>query len=473
MRRVARVVAGLVLGAVLPCGSAEAQGERLFAAGSRELVEVETGGAGLGRVRQTYRLPACDGGVTAEIHPVQRGLHLAWVSSRADLGFPDDSPVLCDVDVTAGTVHATPLPAGARIVAVDDARFRVMILATDRLLVFDVPGGPGREITLSGLGSGWYAAKFAYASGPGLLFVVSYGSGVQPLFPTPAPLTVTVVDVAAAVIRVISPAEPWSFVPNAVAVDAAGTALFVTPGDTAHTADWTYTRSVVRLRTDTGAIAAATTVPGLSYGTQSLILDERLRRVLSVGDGGTVIFDGATLAELGRLDTPRTRLRPSPGYDSVRLNHRVDFSPSTSRLYVQEREWERWSYYPGHCLRSTMIAVQPTGAAEVTDLTTLYGGPTCGIPAMLLISAPDVVTGLNASVTGSTVSLTWNETPGATHYGLEAGSAAGLANLAAIGSGVPRLTVDDVPPGTYHLRVRAIGVGGQGPRSADLVVMVP
>jgi hypothetical protein len=84
-----------------------------------------------------------------------------------------------------------------------------------------------------------------------------------------------------------------------------------------------------------------------------------------------------------------------------------------------------------------------------------------------------VVTGLNASVTGSTVSLTWNETPGATHYGLEAGSAAGLANLAAIGSGVPRLTVDDVPPGTYHLRVRAIGVGGQGPRSADLVVMVP
>jgi hypothetical protein len=462
----------LSLVTALSAGSAHAQGERLFAAGSRELVEVVTGGAGLGRVLRTYRLPACDAGNAVEVHALQRGLHLAWVSLDADL-VTDNLPMLCTVDVLAGTAHATPLPVGARIVAVDDTRFRVVVFVTDRLLVFDAPAAPPREIALGAYGSGWYAARFAYASGPGLLFGVYYGAGFQPLFPTPAALTVGVVDTAAGTVRIISPAQTWSMVPEGVAVDAAGTALFVMPGDTAHTADWTYTRSVVRLRTDTGAIAAATTVPGLSYGTQSLILDERQRRVISVGEGGTVIFDGATLAELGRLDTPRTRLRPSPGYDSVRLNYRADFSPSTSRLYVQEREWEQWSYYPGRCLRSTMIAVPPSGAADITDLTTLYGGPTCGIPVMLLIPAPDMVTGLNASITGSTVSLTWNETPGATHYGLEAGSADGLANLAVIGTGAPRLTVDGVPPGTYHLRVRAIGIGGQGPRSADYVVAVP
>jgi hypothetical protein len=472
MAPIARVAVGLSLVAWLGAASAQAQGERLFAAGSRELVEVHTGGAGLGRVVRTYRLPTCDAGVTSEVHAVERGMYLAWVALNADL-VPDDQPMLCTVDVLAGTAHAMPLPAGARIVAADDTRFRVVVFVTDRLLVFYAPGAPAREIALGAYGSGWYAARFAYASGPGLLFGVYYGAGFQPLGPTPAALTVGVVDTAAATVRLISPAETWSFVPNAVSVDAAGTALFVTPGDTAHTGDWTYTRSVVRLRTDTGAIAAVTTVPGLSYGPQSLILDERQRRVLSVGDGGTVIFDGATLAELSRLDTPRTRLRPSPGYDSVRLNYRVDFSPSTSRLYVQEREWELWSYYPGRCLRSTMIAVSPTGAADVADLTALYGGPTCGVPAMLLIPAPDIVTGLTAVVNGSTVSLTWNESPGATHYGLEAGSAAGLANLAVIASGASSLTVHGVPPGHYHVRVRAVGIGGQGPRSADLVVTVP
>lgn len=472
MRHLARVAVALSLFTSPGAVPALAQGERLFAAGSRELVEVDTGGSGLGRVLRTYALPACDAGVTSEVHAVERGLHLAWVS-QVDYSIPDVQPMLCSVDVLAGTAHAMPLPAGARIVAVDDTRFRVVVFVTDRLLVFDAPPAPPREIALGAYGSGWYAARFAYASGPGLLFGVYYGAGFQPLFPTPAALTVGVIDVAAGTIRIVSPAETWSMVPQGVAVDAAGTALFVMPGDTAHTADWTYTRSVVRLRTDTGAIAAATTVPGLSYGTQSLILDERLRRVLSVGEGGTVIFDGATLAELGRLDTPRTRLRPSPGYDSVRLNYRVDFSPSTSRLYVQEREWEQWSYYPGRCRRSTFIAVQPSGAADVADLTAIYGGPNCGVSALLLIAAPDRVTGLSAMVAGARVTLTWNATPGATHYGLEAGSAPGLANLAVIGTGTPSLTVDGVPPGTYHVRVRAIGIGGQGPRSADLVVTVP
>jgi hypothetical protein len=120
-----------------------------------------------------------------------------------------------------------------------------------------------------------------------------------------------------------------------------------------------------------------------------------------------------------------------------------------------------------------MIAVAPTGTADVADLTALYGGPTCGVPAMLLIPAPDIVTGLNAAVAGSTVTVTWHATPGATHYGLEAGSAPGTANLAVIATGTPSLTVNGVPPGTYHVRVRAIGVGGQGQRSADIVVVVP
>jgi predicted phage tail protein len=82
-----------------------------------------------------------------------------------------------------------------------------------------------------------------------------------------------------------------------------------------------------------------------------------------------------------------------------------------------------------------------------------------------------------ATVSGSTVSLTWNapaagDTP--TVYRLEAGTSPGLANAAMVTLGsTPAFAASGVPPGTYYVRVRAINQAGVGPPSGEATIAVP
>jgi hypothetical protein len=90
--------------------------------------------------------------------------------------------------------------------------------------------------------------------------------------------------------------------------------------------------------------------------------------------------------------------------------------------------------------------------------------------------APGPPTGLQATVSGRTVALTWTPpSSGAapTGYRLEAGSAQGAANVATLAVGsTPALTVTSVPDGTYFVRVRAERSGLLGPPSSDVSVVV-
>src|SRR5262249_31781584 len=76
------------------------------------------------------------------------------------------------------------------------------------------------------------------------------------------------------------------------------------------------------------------------------------------------------------------------------------------------------------------------------------------------VSAP---TGLSGTVTGSTVTLTWGAPVGClpTSYGIHAGSASGLSNLAnfSTGSAATSFSANGVGPGTYFIRVLS-SVGG-------------
>jgi uncharacterized protein YkwD len=89
-------------------------------------------------------------------------------------------------------------------------------------------------------------------------------------------------------------------------------------------------------------------------------------------------------------------------------------------------------------------------------------------------TAPSPPTNLVAQVTGSTVTITWSAPPGTvTGYRLEAGSASGLSNIADMPLGpVPLLSVSSVPPGTYHVRVRAFNAAGLGAPSQEIVLVV-
>ncbi len=97
----------------------------------------------------------------------------------------------------------------------------------------------------------------------------------------------------------------------------------------------------------------------------------------------------------------------------------------------------------------------------------------------MTMGAPDPLpvapTNLAATVSGSTVSLTWTAPPGpVTGYVLEGGTALGLANIGAIQVGaVTSYTIPGAPAGVYAVRVRAITSAGSGAPSSDVVVVVP
>lgn len=83
------------------------------------------------------------------------------------------------------------------------------------------------------------------------------------------------------------------------------------------------------------------------------------------------------------------------------------------------------------------------------------------------------VTGLRATVSSSTVTLSWDRADHAERYVIEAGTAPGLSNLATIDTGSPAITfTTTAPAGRYHLRVRGALEGDRGPASDDLVIVV-
>jgi hypothetical protein len=78
-------------------------------------------------------------------------------------------------------------------------------------------------------------------------------------------------------------------------------------------------------------------------------------------------------------------------------------------------------------------------------------------------------------VNGSSVSLTWSvpSTGPVIGYRLEAGSASGLSDVANTLIGpAPSLSAAVVPPGTYYVRVRAIGLDGESEPSNEVIVAV-
>ena len=90
---------------------------------------------------------------------------------------------------------------------------------------------------------------------------------------------------------------------------------------------------------------------------------------------------------------------------------------------------------------------------------------------------PGPATGLAASPSGSSVTLTWNPpTTGApaTGYVIEAGSSPGAANLANFGTGSTATTfsASSVAAGTYYVRIRASNSGGVSAPSNEVTLIV-
>lgn len=95
------------------------------------------------------------------------------------------------------------------------------------------------------------------------------------------------------------------------------------------------------------------------------------------------------------------------------------------------------------------------------------------VPA--LAAPPDAPAALSGSVAGGVVTLRWQAAAGnPATYVVEAGTAAGLANLAVFATGhLDTTLVAAPPPGTYVVRVRAANAFGTSPPSNEVTVVVP
>ncbi len=123
-------------------------------------------------------------------------------------------------------------------------------------------------------------------------------------------------------------------------------------------------------------------------------------------------------------------------------------------------------------------------AAAIVEWECFAGGLGGSCPAAR-VSAPGVATGevvitppsnLTRTVQGTTVLLSWGVPPGSqpTSYVIEAGSTSGASNITVFdtGSAATGLTVNNVPPGTYFVRVRGKDAAGTGPASNEVTVVV-
>jgi hypothetical protein len=89
-------------------------------------------------------------------------------------------------------------------------------------------------------------------------------------------------------------------------------------------------------------------------------------------------------------------------------------------------------------------------------------------------AAPPAPSRLAAAINGSTLTLTWNPSHGATSYELMVGSAPGQADLASVDtdSGLTTLTAADVTAGTYYVSVRGSNACGVSAASNELGVVI-
>jgi hypothetical protein len=176
--------------------------------------------------------------------------------------------------------------------------------------------------------------------------------------------------------------------------------------------------------------------------------------------GATVMLNWSPPAAGGALSSYVVEAGVAPGDSSITL---FDTGSTVTSLTAN-------GVPPGtYFVRVKARNAAGASAASNEVAVVVGGGPAaCTTP-------PSAPTGLTATVTGQTVTLTWNAAGGITStYVIHAGSISGASNLlhAATGGTGTSLTAT-APPGTYFVRVSAQNACGISAASNEVVVTVP
>jgi hypothetical protein len=143
------------------------------------------------------------------------------------------------------------------------------------------------------------------------------------------------------------------------------------------------------------------------------------------------------------------------------LGHTIGFGHAAARPAMM---------YPSIASDCTgRAAAMPLQADDRAGMAAVYpGGPVSPSP-------PATPTALNATVSGSTVTISWTPASSgaaATAFQLQAGSAAGASDYGVATVGGTSLVVPGAPNGTYYLRILALNAQGASAPTTDRVVTV-
>lgn len=415
-------------------------------------VEVDVSPGGFGRVVAVTPLthvPPVDSGP----FPVAGGRYLAWIAPSVTRPAMD----LYAFDRRTRTVVVAPpslLPpasigASYYLMASDPNRPRLFLWhyvfqgGTERrsAWIVDLTGAPARELVRT-------------ASSNGMVLDVAYADAVDELFVSvthdPLDNRIDVVDATSGTLKRRLPVmAPFSF-----SVDPFGQRVY---GN--HSTPTQLGFAV--LDGQTGALRSminGTYLWGQQFDRERGILFVTDSPIQRVGAVDPVTLAPIGLVDLGAPSQPYSR-QFLPGRDAV-----GGFVVTTRTHPVTRR-----------CESVSIDRLGPDGrrqaSAEILPAL-LPVGTGCGVTAFLL-QPPPAPSARAATVTGSTVTLSWTLAGDATSAELEFGFAPGQ-RAGAIGLGASTtLTIPGVPPGTYYLRVRGINELGAGRASADLRVVVP
>jgi hypothetical protein len=113
-----------------------------------------------------------------------------------------------------------------------------------------------------------------------------------------------------------------------------------------------------------------------------------------------------------------------------------------------------------------VVAVGPAGRSFPSNAVVVNVPGTCAVPA--------TPTNLTAQAVGSAVSIGWElgavGTAAPSHFVFEAGFTSGAADV--VLTTAARTLNATAPPGTYHLRVRAVSPCGASANTADVTLTV-
>jgi hypothetical protein len=440
----------------LSTGSALAQ-ERLFIMRwAGELSEVDTTDTNLGAVRTATQLP--EGTRAARL---AGGRYLLLYSAYPWL--PNRLAVF-DTRTSTTTVLPYSFPSPVAFEA-DDFRPRLFYRTLEAIGVIEPPTFAPRELFAARTDSFVFTryALFQYVEATNSVVLVR-----QVTFLTFLQADIVSIDAETGAVRGVIPADG---VPQALLVDDVGRRLYV---PVRHPSGLKIEIRVYDL--DTLELLAKSGFYDLPF--EATWRFDVMRRQILVG-----VPDYQQGPWALSLDTD---LKPHARIDFSYLEfygqsvHQFELMPSTSRARtfavlargaIAPSTLGQWR--PGRGVLVAMDAdrLQPMEHADLQVTGESYARD---ITEAILLAPPPPPAPLEFTVVGQHVELTWRNPGDATHFMVEAGTIAGRSNLGIIHVGnVTAWSVDNVPSGTYYVRVRAGNDVGPSLVSNEVVVTVP